>query len=60
MCDTRPHHRLLHADELGNAPLSLFYFLGEVSIERARADSPALGVVARGIVWSADVNEWLE
>lgn len=62
MCDTRPHHRLLHADELRNAP-SPFFMFSERSLLKgiwARADSPALGVVVRGIVWSADVNELLE
>lgn len=50
MCDTWPHHRLLHADELRNAP-SPFFISSEKSLLKviwARADSPALGLAVRG------------
>lgn len=49
MCDTWPHHRLLHADELRNAP-SPFFISSEKSllkVIRARAHSPALGLAVQ-------------
>lgn len=50
MCDTWPHHRLLHADELRNAPSPFFISLEKslLKVIWARADSPALGLAVRG------------